>query len=187
MEDYIYLFEDAIIPITSFSQFKDFTPEKLLKWMNEHVEYPSEEKMDKEKDIVYSPEEVLTKGYGTCFEQTWFEKREFDAMGIPCKAYFYWGFDDNDKPVSNFMSHMFLVYREDNKYCMFEHSDYRNRGIHKFNSMNELFKIVSDDVMKHPNKRFKASKIHFFDAIDYQPGKTRWDICKINMNKNYIR
>ena len=53
--------------------------------------------------------------------------------------------------------------------------------------MNELFKIVGDDVMNNLNKSFKASKIHFFDAIDYQPGKNRWDICKINMNKNYIK
>lgn len=39
---------------------------------------------------------------------------------------------------NDYPTHTFLIYKEDKLWCWFENSDYNNRGIHKFNSYDEL-------------------------------------------------
>jgi hypothetical protein len=39
---------------------------------------------------------------------------------------------------NEYPSHSFLTYKDNNKWYWFENSDFYNRGIHEFNSMDEL-------------------------------------------------
>ena len=120
------------------------TPQELLKFMDD-IEYAW---MDKKgnfhteivpemytKYSLMSPEEVLKYKKGVCtdqseFERDWFLKNEYEIKTIYEMVKLDY---DNVYP-----SHSFLVYKDNDYWCWFENSDFNNRGIHKFNTLDEL-------------------------------------------------
>jgi hypothetical protein len=134
------------------------TPQELLTFMNENIEYgyigKSNQKiyswkyentdMDFNKEyFLQSPEELIESGYGVCWdsaelERNWFEKNNFDFkvfFMIFTKEY------DNDLPT-----HTFLAYKEKDKWFWFEQSFGAYRGIHEYDSLKDL---TSDVKKKH--------------------------------------
>ena len=124
-----------------------------------HIQYGSFDKSGKElkgDDIIYSyvqhPDHTLKTKKGMCLDQVELEKYLFDQNGIKYDTY-YVSFidDDGDTP-----SHVFLVFKYNNKYYWFEHSWGSCRGIHEYDSMNKLFKDV---LQKHCEKYIDTGKI----------------------------
>lgn len=120
-------------------------------------------------DVYYlmSPEELIEKKYGVCWDQVELERKLFKEANIPFKTYFIYTDDHNYLP-----SHTFLVYEENNKYYWFEHSWYDERGIHEYQDLNELFNDIS-------NKHIEAHKEELngnYETYIYEYNKPNYNI-----------
>ena len=110
------------------------TPEQLLDFMA-NINYNDLGKDWYQKYKLKSKEELLDTLSGNCLDQVELERDWFISNGYEIKTFFeivllnY----ENDYPT-----HAFLVYKDNNKWCWFENSDSNNRGIHKFNTLDEL-------------------------------------------------
>ena len=106
----------------------------------------NKDKWDNEFDRFYylqEPEELLNTKCGVCWDQVELERHLLSKYNIPIKTYFIYFNHDGMLP-----SHTFLVYEKDNKYYWFEHSWYRERGIHEYTTMEELLDDVQKKFMK---------------------------------------
>ena len=84
-----------------------------------------------------SPEELLKKKVGVCWDQVELERKLFEESNIKNETYFIYIDDKNNLP-----SHTFLVYYVDNKVYWFEHSWFDEKGIHEYNNLNDLLNDV---------------------------------------------
>lgn len=132
------------------------TPNDLLDFMEHNIKYGYLGRNNKiyyhgdndfDNDLVSnyvleSKEELLKNHCGNCFDQVEFERDWFINNGYEIKTIYEMVLLDykNNYPV-----HSFLVYKdEDNSWCWFENADYNNRGIHKFNTFDELIKYQNE-------------------------------------------
>ena len=84
-----------------------------------------------------TPEELLNKKVGVCWDQVELERKLFEESNIKNETYFIYIDDKNKLP-----SHTFLVYYIDNKVYWFEHSWFDEKGIHEYNNLNDLLNDV---------------------------------------------
>lgn len=94
-----------------------------LKWDNEFFDFY----------YLLSPQELLDKKCGVCWDQVELERDLFTKEKISVKTYFICIYDGDNLP-----SHTFLTFERDNKYIWFEHSWGQYRGIHEYDSEKEL-------------------------------------------------
>jgi len=142
-----------------FEQIK--TPQELLDFMGRNIEYgfvSSKDKKkyswkDKEMDekfeeeyFLQSPTELIESGYGVCWDSAELEREWFARHGYNFRVYFimFAKDDPNDSPT-----HTFLVYKVDDKWYWFEHSDGGNRGIHEYNSLEDLLSAAKERHFQH--------------------------------------
>lgn len=135
------------------------TPEELLEFMDV-IKYGFEtldgkkciEESDFEKNILNwtlsSPERLLSVKLGHCFDQVELERDWFFKNNYNIKTYFMI-FLMEEK--NNYPTHTFLTYEKNNKWYLFEHADYYNRGIHEFNSLEELLESAKKRQIKYAN------------------------------------
>ena len=125
------------------------TPEELLDFMSKNISYGYLGKNGKvyhygdvnfdsdweEQYVLQNKEQVLNNLCGNCWDQVEFERDWFINNGYEVKTFYEMVLLDykNEYP-----SHSFLTYKDNNKWYWFENSDFDNRGIHEFNSMDEL-------------------------------------------------
>lgn len=133
------------------------TPEELLDFMDKNINYGYLGKNNKlyyfgdndfDKDwyleyVLESKDDILRTGIGNCFDQTELERSWFLENDYEVKTVFVMvNLDyENDYPT-----HSFLTYKnKDNSgWNWFESSDFDNRGIHRFQSFNEIIKYQLD-------------------------------------------
>ena len=127
------------------------TPEELLSFMSEKIDYgylgkngriyhQSDSDFDSDWFLKYSlqgKDTLLKTLCGTCWDQVEFERNWFIKKGYEVKTIFEMVVLDYE---NNYPTHSFLIYEDNNKWCWFENSDDDNRGIHKFDTLDELFK-----------------------------------------------
>ena len=127
------------------------TPEQLLKYMDENIKYGFVD--DNEKIYgpwnnqefqqgcqtnwrLSSPERLIKVRYGHCFDQVELERDWFNNHNYNFKT-FYIMFE---LPFNNSYSmHTYLVFEKDGKYYYFEHSDFKNRGMHIYEYTNPTY------------------------------------------------
>ena len=136
------------------------TPEELLEFMSNNVNYGYLGKSGRvyhfddkdfnekwyEEYVLESPEELLNNLYGNCWDQVEFERNWFSNHNYEFKTiYEMVDLDyDNDYPT-----HSFLIFKDNNNcWNWFENSDFYNRGIHTFNSIEELLKYQYNKYLK---------------------------------------
>jgi len=137
------------------------TPEELYEYMCDNFEYGY---LDKDNNIhhyddpnyddldwynIYMLEnekDILESSVGTCFDMTELERDFLERNGYKVYTYFEMILLDYDNP---YPMHSFLVYEDNNKYCYFEFSDYKNRGIHKYDNIIELLNDARIRFMKN--------------------------------------
>lgn len=125
------------------------TPEELLEFMSNNIKYgylgktgrvyrkTDKDFYDKwEKEyILQNKDDLLETLHGDCFDQVEFERDWFTSNNYEVRTFFemvrlnY----KNIYPV-----HSFLIYQDSDKWYWFENSDSNNRGIHEFDSLEEL-------------------------------------------------
>ena len=106
-----------------------------------NIVYNTKKWDDEFYDFYYllSPDELLKKKCGVCWDQVELERKLFEEKGFKVKTYFICTYDGDNLP-----SHTFLTYEKDNSFYWFEHSWNIYKGIHKYASEKELLKDVKD-------------------------------------------
>lgn len=122
------------------------TPEQLLEWMqNITYGYQGKTKLHKygesdfnevwfEEYLLEDPNNLIKTKVGNCWDQVELERKWFEENNYTYKTIYEMVFLDYK---NKYPTHSFLVYK-DNTWNWFENADYENRGIHKFNSLEEL-------------------------------------------------
>ena len=126
------------------------TPEELLNFMSNKINYGYLGKNGRvyhyddidfnsdwyEQYILESTDDLLNNLFGNCWDQVEFERDWFLKKGYEIKTIYEMVKLDYD---NEYPTHSFLVYKDKNDYWYwFENADFDNRGIHKFNSFDEL-------------------------------------------------
>ena len=125
---------------------------------------------------IMSPEELLNKKMGVCWDQVELERKLFEESNIKNETYFIYIDDKNNLP-----SHTFLVYYVDNKVYWFEHSWFDEKGIHEYNNLNDLLNDVEIKFIKsRENEVSKGLDVHI-----YKYNKPNYNIS-CNEFYNYI-
>lgn len=98
------------------------------------------------EEIYYllSPEELLEKKVGVCYDQVELERKLLEEKKIEVHTYFIETIEDE----KNIYTHTFLVYQENNDYYWFEHSWGEYRGIYKYSNLTELLLDVKEKFRK---------------------------------------
>lgn len=115
---------------------------------------------DEFEDFYYlqTPEELLKTKCGVCWDQVELERDLFVKADIEIKTFFVYMVDGDMLP-----SHTFLTYINNNKFCWFEHSWFKYRGIHEYNSERELFlDIINKFKMEH-NYVSKEANLYLYE------------------------
>lgn len=90
----------------------------------------------REDYYLQSPKQLLESKIGICFDQVELERELFSKTNVEFRTYFInYGNEE--------AAHSFLVYKDDNKYYWFENAWVKYKGIHEYDSKEELFKDVS--------------------------------------------
>ena len=106
------------------------------KWDNEFPEFY----------YLLTPEELLERKCGVCWDQVELERKLFEEKNIKVETYFVFIADQDRLP-----SHTFLIYEDDGKYYWFEHSWNLYIGIHEYENKSSLLLDVIDHFKKsHP-------------------------------------
>ena len=138
------------------------TPEELLSFMTENIAYgfigknskeayPTDFKKEaedadfkKEADAAFeneyyiqSPDELLKSRLGVCWDQTELERHWFSGQKPEYNYKALIMFDPKD-PKEGITPHTFLAFEKNKKWCWFEHSFQDLRGIHEYDTLEDL-------------------------------------------------
>ena len=130
----------------SFEELNINSPEELLDWMKENITYElvNDEYGAEDDPPTKTAEEVIETKSGHCAEQSYLEKKILDDLGYETKLIFVKENNSKDDYGADGSAHLFLTYiDEDKKQCWFEHSMEHMRGIHKYDSEEELLQDVA--------------------------------------------
>ena len=139
------------------------TPQELYYFMENNIKYgihgtdgkdydaSDDEKFQNACNTVYAlcdKDRILKYGLGHCWDQTELERDFFKNNNYEHKTLFICFMIEGE---NNYPTHAYLVYKKDDKWYLFEHSDYYNRGIKKFDSY--------EDAVRHQmNNHIKGAK-----------------------------
>lgn len=178
------------------------TPIELYRFMKENIKYGFFSSWDKKthsrseinNDLLYekllfntyslqTPEEVLKRGYGICYDQVELERFFFETHGYDVKTYY--------TPYHN---HAFLIYRDKNQYCIFERSIKKLNGIYSKNSLEEVLNYYKKMQLKDTNidniKFYEYQNVEFgcgiYDFIDLVTKEEKYGSKLKQKMKNYL-
>lgn len=134
--------------------FNDFikkirTPEQLSQWMKSNIKCGnSNEKTWKLK----SPKELYRTHVGQCYDQSYFEYYILNKMDLHPKMFYLMHFKANSNNGGN--THLFVIYRKNEKYYYFENAWGDFAGIHgPFNSEEEIKNLVVKNTKNMNSKK----------------------------------
>ena len=121
--------------------------------------------VDNFKEIFYlqSPKQLLESKIGCCFDQVELERELISRLGVDCRTYFI-SYPDEELDYS----HAFLIYKDSKKYYWVENAWLKYKGLHIYNSKEELFDDVLDKfVATIPDGDFKKVKLYLYEKPRY--------------------
>lgn len=141
------------------------TPEQLLLYMNENIKYGFVDSKGKKygpwnnEEFQYnnrikwklsSPKRLLKVKFGHCYDQVELERDWLTKNGYCCKTFYIWF----ELPfINSYSTHTYLIYENDGKYYYFEHSDFNNRGIYSFDSIEDAINYQKNLYIESNKKR----------------------------------
>lgn len=121
-----------------------------------------------------SPEHLLEVGYGHCWDQVELERDWFYKHGYQFKTLFICF----ELPYDNsYSTHTYLVYKENDKWHYFEHSDFNNRGIHTFDILEDAIafqrkKHIESNQKRNPVGKYEVECLHIYEYDNCKYGFT---------------
>lgn len=139
------------------------TPQELMDFMNINIEYGWVDNKNnlhinnlkgfRENYRISSIDEMKNTGLGTCIEQAKMIKTFFDKMGIENKLYCHRSYETEVNFDKEVRMHCFVLFNYNNCWYHFEHSNRPKRGIHKYNSVEDAIKNITDGFEEHGDIR----------------------------------
>lgn len=150
-------------------KFNDIlTPNQLLHFLDKNIQYGVVDKFGNKvldsnsKNFQYicnndwklkTVNDIIKSGIGHCYDQVEIEREWFEAHNYIYKTFWVSAYQD-DIENSGF-SHAYLVYFDKNSWHLFEHADFSNKGIHKFNTLKEALDFQSTNQIKYASSQIK--------------------------------
>lgn len=168
------------------------TPEELFDFMNKNITYGylgNNNKVYKENDpnfdkdwieeyILESVDDILKTKVGNCWDQAEFEREWFEEHNYEYKTIYEQVMVDYNNP---YPTHTFLIYKKNDKWYWFENAWESEKGIHEFNSLNDL---LSCEYKRYINMLrtydIKDNEINKIECYEYKTPKTHMSV------ENYI-
>lgn len=135
------------------------TPEDLMLYLDKNISYGVIDKngnkfFDSNSDNFQKAcfadwktkptKQILEDGVGHCYDQVEIEREWFTLKDYKIKT--FWISAYQEEIENSGFSHTYLIYKDRNNWFVFEHSDYFNKGIHKFKTLREA---VTWQAQKH--------------------------------------
>ena len=110
-----------------------------------------------------NPKDLLKIKYGVCWDQVELERLLLNDNNINNKSYFIYMNDHDGLP-----SHTFIVIQYDNKYVWLEHAWYDYKGIHEYNSLDDLLNdVISKFIKSHEDIKYDELLVYEYDQPNY--------------------
>ena len=110
-----------------------------------------------------SPDELLNIKYGVCWDQVELERKLLNDNNIKNESYFIYLNDHDGLP-----SHTFIVIYDNNKYIWLEHAWYDYKGIHEYNSLDELLgDVINKFIDSHKDIKYEELLLYKYNKPEY--------------------
>jgi Predicted aminoglycoside phosphotransferase len=129
------------------------TPNELLQFMIMNIEYGwvgfdnsknvGNLKKFREQYRTNSIEEILNTGLGTCIESANLAKSWFDRKKIESKLFCHRTYENEENFNKDIKMHIIILFKNNNKWCHLEHSNYPERGIYEYSSVDEAIENIT--------------------------------------------
>ena len=135
-------------------KFEDIkTPRGLMDYMNINIKYGWIDKQGgkhlnnlkgfRENYRISSLEEVINTGLGTCIEQAKMMKEFFDRNGYENKLFCHRSYETEENFDKEVKMHCIMLFKDNDTWYHFEHSNASKRGIHRYNSVEEALENIT--------------------------------------------
>lgn len=148
------------------------TPEELLKfmsefdykWMDKEGTFHDEITSNMYEDYsLMTPKEVKKNKCGICVDQTEFERDWFFKHNYLYNVMTIQIIREDSVP-----GHTFLIYEDNKKHYWFENAWYDERGIHEYNSYDELIEDIKNKFILQNNiKEDEMENLKIFESLQY--------------------
>ncbi len=185
------------------------TPEELFTFMEDNIKYgihgtnnedyiPHDEKTNgifQNACLNYyrlaDPKYLLKHKLGHCWDQVELERDWFTKHKYNFKTIFIWFLFDYENSYS---THTTLIYqdKQTNDYCLFEHADFENKGIHHFKTYQDAIKWEYDKHIEYNKKQGNPineeilKHIHIYEYEHPKYGSTFMDFIDNIFNAKEI-
>lgn len=102
---------------------------------------------------ISSIDKMLEVGLGTCIEQAKMIKYFFDKMGFENKLYCYRSYETEENFDKDIRMHCFVLFKYNDSWYHFEHSNRPKRGIHKYDSVESAIEDITSGFKEHGDIR----------------------------------
>ena len=163
--------------IMNFNSIK--SPKELYEFMEDNIDYGINinnkiytwdldgefQNICRDEWRLKSSEDIINSHYGICFDQVEIERDWFLNNNYEFKTIFIWFLFDYS---NTYPTHTYLVYKENDNYYYFEHSDGNNKGIYEFDSYEDAIRYQLDkhiEMTKNYNKvgEEEIKHIHIYE------------------------
>ena len=143
-----------IVALKDELKFEDIkTPRGLMDYMNINIKYGWIDKQGgkhlnnlkgfRENYRISSLEEVINTGLGTCIEQAKMMKEFFDRNGYENKLFCHRSYETEENFDKEVKMHCIMLFKDNDTWYHFEHSNASKRGIHRYNSVEEALENIT--------------------------------------------
>ena len=98
-------------------------------------------------------DEILKTGLGTCIEQAKMIKFFFDKMGFENKLFCHRSYETEENFDKEVRMHCFVLFKYNDSWYHFEHSNRPKRGIHKYESVEKAIEEITSGFEEHGDIR----------------------------------
>lgn len=158
------IFGAKVVALKDEITFNDVkTPMELMNFMNVNIEYGwidnqgfkhlNNLKGFRKNYRISSIDKMLEVGLGTCIEQAKMIKYFFDKMGFENKLYCYRSYETEENFDKDIRMHCFVLFKYNDSWYHFEHSNRPKRGIHKYDSVESAIEDITSGFKEHGDIR----------------------------------
>lgn len=148
------IFGAKIVVLKDEIDFNDIkNPRELMDFMNINIEYGWIDRFNNKhlnnlkgfrENYRISPiNEILETGLGTCIEQAKLIKFFFDKIGLENKLYCHRNYEAEENFDKEVRMHCFVLFKYNDSWYHFEHSNKPKRGIHKYESVEKAIEEIT--------------------------------------------
>lgn len=157
------------------------TPKQLMQFLDENFEYGVVDKhgnrlTNSDSDEfqlacnndwkVRSVDQMLEEGIGHCYDQVEIERKWFEDNGFQVKTFWISAYQEGIE--NSGFSHTYLLFADGAKWKLFEHSDFSNRGIYEFDTIEDAIRWQANKQIEFATSRIKPTSRYLVCIKQYK-------------------